>query len=206
VAPESPPRIAASPRERRMQLRAVQGSWSLIAVAGSVDCLLISSIGIAKSCTNTEFFCRSGASRLVKAICPRRNGLRARLPFHHFSPPNVPLPCRDSCVLLPWPPRRVSVGLVRWEHMSSSTPPESKQKPQWHLRAGGLEVACWKSVVKSEDESNRDFFSVTAHRAYKDKAGKWQHTQSLRRQDLLPMARLIEQAYDKLSATAKDVH
>ena len=88
--------------------------------------------------------------------------------------------------------------------MSTSQNPEAKQKPQWHLRAGGLEVACWKSIVKGEDGSNRDFFSLAAQRAYKDKAGKWQHTQSLRRQDLLPMARLLEQAYDKLTARVKD--
>ena len=88
--------------------------------------------------------------------------------------------------------------------MSTSQNPEPKQKPQWHLRAGGLEVACWKSKVKAEDGTDRDFFSVTTQRAYKDKSGAWQHTQSLRRQDLLPMARLLEQAYDKLTASAKE--
>jgi hypothetical protein len=84
-----------------------------------------------------------------------------------------------------------------------STPtPEPKQKPQWHLKAGALEAACWKSVAKGEDGRDRDFFTVTIERSYKDKDGNWQHTGSLRRQDLLPMARLLGQAYDKLSAKA----
>jgi hypothetical protein len=91
--------------------------------------------------------------------------------------------------------------------MSSSTTspsPEAKQKPQWHLKAGLLEAACWKSVVKDEDGRNRDFFTLTIQRAYKDKDAKWQRTHSLRRQDLLPMARLLGKAYDKLSAGTQD--
>lgn len=42
-----------------------------------------------------------------------------------------------------------------------------------------------------------DFFTVTIERAYKDKSGTWQYTQSLRRQDLLPMGRFLEKAYGK---------
>lgn len=87
--------------------------------------------------------------------------------------------------------------------MSSSTPPKPKQKPQWRLKAGVLEAACWKSAAKADDGSDRDFFALTIQRAYKNKSGTWQNTQSLRRQDLLPMARLLERAYDKLSAGAK---
>ncbi len=88
--------------------------------------------------------------------------------------------------------------------MSTPQTSEPKQKPQWHLKAGILEVTCWKSVIKGEDGGDRAFFTVTIQRASTDKNGTWQNTQSLRRQDLLPMARLLEQAYDKLSAGAED--
>lgn len=87
--------------------------------------------------------------------------------------------------------------------MSTSKNPEQRQKPQWHVKAGLLQAACWKSILKSDQGKDRDFHTVTIQRAYKDKDGKWQYSQSLRRQDLLPMARLLEKAYDKLSASSK---
>ena len=74
------------------------------------------------------------------------------------------------------------------------------RKPKWRVKAGVLEAACWQATGKSADGSSRDFHTVTIQRVYKDKEGNWQYSQSLRRQDLLPMARLLEKAYDKLAA------
>ena len=99
---------------------------------------------------------------------------------------------------------RTSVALViQFPCMSTPTKvePKQKQKPQWHLKAGVLDVACWKVIAKGQDGTDREFFTVTLQRSFKDKEGAWQHSQSLRRQDLLPATRLLEQAYDKLLGT-----
>jgi hypothetical protein len=70
-------------------------------------------------------------------------------------------------------------------------------KPIWHEKSGLLDIACWKNTSKI-DGKDVDFYSYTFQRGYKNKEDEWENTQSLRRQDLLPLAQLLEKAYQKL--------
>lgn len=67
-----------------------------------------------------------------------------------------------------------------------------KEAPE-HLKDGVLSVAIWTN--KSKD--GKEWKSFTMQRSYQDKDKKWLNTTSLRSADLLKMAKLFEQAYEK---------
>jgi hypothetical protein len=79
------------------------------------------------------------------------------------------------------------------------------QAPILKLRSGALQVAAWKNTGEKGD-----WFSVKLEKSYKDAQGNWQRTQSLTNRDLLAAARLLETAWDYLSAhitiEGKDQH
>jgi hypothetical protein len=72
---------------------------------------------------------------------------------------------------------------------------ETKAKPE-HIRAGVLSLSVWTN--KSETGTYKTF---GFQRSYMDKDKAWQNTESLRGQDLLPLAELLRKAYDQFVAT-----
>jgi hypothetical protein len=72
------------------------------------------------------------------------------------------------------------------------------QRPAWKLRLGVLNIACWKARLEGATP-DREFFTFSVQRSFRNKQGEWQNTQSIRKQDLLPMARLLERAFDEAS-------
>lgn len=83
--------------------------------------------------------------------------------------------------------------IVRGENIMA----ETKAKPE-HIRAGVLSLSVWTN--KSETGTYKTF---GFQRGYMDKDKAWQNTESLRAQDLLPMAELLRKAYDQFVAVAK---
>ena len=75
---------------------------------------------------------------------------------------------------------------------------EEKEQPD-HVRDGALEVTIWKN--KSKD--GRAFNTFTAKRGYRDDKGEWKDSTSFRRKDLLPLGRLLEQAFEKTQGVGK---
>lgn len=71
----------------------------------------------------------------------------------------------------------------------------SKAKPE-HIRAGALSVTIWTN--KGENGTYKTF---SFQRSYMDKNKEWQKSESLRGQDLLPLAELLRKAYDMYVAT-----
>ena len=68
-----------------------------------------------------------------------------------------------------------------------------KNRPEAKFTAGAVSATVWKN---SSQEA--EFNTISLGRSYKDKAGKWQNTQTLRINDL-PKARLVlDKAYDYL--------
>lgn len=58
-----------------------------------------------------------------------------------------------------------------------------------------LEISVWLNEVELENKETIEVHAITLHRSYK-KDGEWQQTQSLRPQDLLAAAHLLQQSYD----------
>lgn len=78
-------------------------------------------------------------------------------------------------------------------------PPEPREQPEpapsrapsYKARYGRVEAAVW-----ARDRSEGwTAYHVTLQRSYKDRDGKWQRTQSLDEDDLLPAAKALEDAY-----------
>jgi len=76
---------------------------------------------------------------------------------------------------------------------------EAKGKPKnenvlRHIRVGGVEATVWKNHV-----GDRDTFSVTLQRNYKDKSGQWKTTHSFRQHDLPKALLALQKAFEHLS-------
>ena len=71
---------------------------------------------------------------------------------------------------------------------------QTKQRPVETLRDGSIKAAIWKN-----GSENGDFFAVTFSRTYKAGDGNLQDTDSFSGTQLLRLARLANQAYDRTS-------
>ncbi|PIN80153.1 hypothetical protein COV11_04520 [Candidatus Woesearchaeota archaeon CG10_big_fil_rev_8_21_14_0_10_30_7] len=62
-------------------------------------------------------------------------------------------------------------------------------QPEKRFQAGAISATVWKNT-QQKDGKEFDFFSVSLQRSYKDQAGAWKHTTSLRSNDV-PKAKLV---------------
>jgi hypothetical protein len=67
---------------------------------------------------------------------------------------------------------------------------EPKQRPAQTIRIGRLKVTIWR-----QESDKGPWFSTVPSRTYKDQGGNWQSSSSLGRDDLLVMAKLLDQAH-----------
>jgi len=74
---------------------------------------------------------------------------------------------------------------------------EKKAKPE-HIRAGVLSLSVWTN--KGEKGTYKTF---SIQRGYQ-KDGAWANTETMRGQDLLPLAELLRKAYDQFVAVARE--
>ena len=74
---------------------------------------------------------------------------------------------------------------------------EKKAKPE-HIRAGVLSLSVWTN--KGEKGTYKTF---SMQRGYQ-KDGVWANTETMRGQDLLPLAELLRKAYDQFVAVARE--
>ena len=63
-------------------------------------------------------------------------------------------------------------------------------QPAHKFRNGVLQVTIWRNSGE-----NGNWYSVTHSRSYKDGDGNWKQTESLKFDDLLPMAKLFDSAH-----------
>lgn len=83
---------------------------------------------------------------------------------------------------------------VRGENIMAD---EKKSKPE-HIRAGVLSLSVWTN--KGEKGTYKTF---SIQRGYQ-KDGVWANTETMRGQDLLPLAELLRKAYDQFVAVARE--
>jgi hypothetical protein len=68
---------------------------------------------------------------------------------------------------------------------------KNRNRPTHELRLGSIRASIWDN---SNGENQR--FNVTLSRIYKDRENnQWKHTDSFGRDDLLPLAKLADQAH-----------
>ncbi len=69
----------------------------------------------------------------------------------------------------------------------------SNPKPVDEVRIGAVKAAIWRN-----ETDNGSRFNVTFSRSYKDSEGNWKSTSSFRRDDLLVVAKVADQAHSRI--------
>ena len=69
----------------------------------------------------------------------------------------------------------------------------SNTKPADKVRIGAIKAAIWRN-----ESDNGSRFNVTFSRSYRDSEGNWQSTSSFRRDDLLVLAKVADQAHTRI--------
>ena len=69
----------------------------------------------------------------------------------------------------------------------------SNTKPVDEVRIGAVKAAIWRN-----ETDNGSRFNVTFSRSYKDSEGEWKSTHSFRRDDLLVVAKVADQAHSRI--------
>jgi len=85
---------------------------------------------------------------------------------------------------------------------TAAKPAEEKKAsaPVKHIRYGGISASIWANPTKE----GRVFHTVTFQRAYKDKDGNWQNTESFRLHDLPKLRLLADKAYEQIPELLKE--
>ena len=72
-------------------------------------------------------------------------------------------------------------------------------QPEKKFSTGAISATVWKNTGKSKKTGEEvEFRTITLQRAYKDKNDEWQHTNSMRVNDLPKAALVINKAYEYL--------
>jgi len=75
---------------------------------------------------------------------------------------------------------------------------ENKNQPEKKFSTGAINATIWKNAGKSKSGEDVEFRTITLQRAYKDKSDQWQHTNSMRVNDLPKAALVLNKAYEYL--------
>lgn len=73
-----------------------------------------------------------------------------------------------------------------------------KNQPVKKFRAGAICATVWSNTGVSKDGKSVEFKSITFDRVYKDKAGEWKKTSTLKTQDLPKATAVLSKAYEYL--------
>jgi hypothetical protein len=68
--------------------------------------------------------------------------------------------------------------------------------PEKKFRAGAISVTVWKNQGKGKDGDEVEYQTISIERNYKDKAGAWQTTNSMRINDLPKASAALQKAYE----------
>jgi len=78
------------------------------------------------------------------------------------------------------------------------------KKPEIKFKAGAISAAVWINSGQSKTGQKTEFRTISLDRAYKDKQDQWQHTGSMRVNDLPRAALVLTKAYEFLIMREKE--
>ena len=79
--------------------------------------------------------------------------------------------------------------------MDEKTQTGTGNKPEKHIKFGGVRVTIWQDSRKSPNGQAFETRSVTVDRAYKDAQGNWKNTNSLREGDIPKAVAALNKAF-----------
>ncbi|HLC75272.1 MAG TPA: hypothetical protein VJH88_05475 [Candidatus Nanoarchaeia archaeon] len=89
---------------------------------------------------------------------------------------------------------KTSSGVQNTQSMGESP----KNMPEKKFRAGAISATVWKNTGQSAKGESVEFKTISLNRVYKDASGAWQHTTSLRLNDLPRASVALQKAYEYL--------
>ena len=75
---------------------------------------------------------------------------------------------------------------------------EKKNTPEKRFSAGAISATIWKNEVPNKTAGTNGFYTVSLQRSYKDKSDQWQHTASMRVNDLPRASLVLHRVYEYL--------
>jgi len=73
---------------------------------------------------------------------------------------------------------------------------KEKNMPEKKISTGAISATIWQNEAKTQKGDSTVYRTVTLQRTYKDKDNKWQHTNSMRANDLPKAALVLNKAYE----------
>ena len=81
---------------------------------------------------------------------------------------------------------------------------KTKPKPLKKIRFGAISATVWLDTYTDSKGQSFKTEGVVVDRAYKDRKGEWQHTATLRKDDLLKAALALQKTFEFLAAPEGD--
>lgn len=75
---------------------------------------------------------------------------------------------------------------------------EQANQPEKKFRAGAISATVWLNTGKDLNGAKTEYRTVSLERAYMDKEGKWQYTNSMRVGDVPKAGVVLQKAYEYL--------
>lgn len=69
-------------------------------------------------------------------------------------------------------------------------------QPEKKFSTGAISASVWENQGKSKSGEEVKYKTISLQRAYKDKEGNWQHTNSLRVNDLPKASLVLQKAFE----------
>lgn len=88
--------------------------------------------------------------------------------------------------------------------MNEKTQPGSGNKPEKHIKFGGVRVTIWQDSRQSPSGQTFETWSATVDRAYKDAQGNWKNTNSLRESDIPKAVAALNKAFTYMTEKEGD--
>ena len=80
----------------------------------------------------------------------------------------------------------------------NTTEKSAGNAPEMRFSTGAISATVWRNNGMAKDGQETEFNTVSLQRAYTDKSGKWQHTATLRVNDLPKAALVLNKAFEYL--------
>ncbi len=95
-------------------------------------------------------------------------------------------------------PERQAEKFERQEKRYQPEEKSTKNVPEKRFSTGAISVTIWKNTTKGKDGKDIEYKTISLQRSYKDKNDEWQHTGSLRVNDLPKASLVLNKAYEYL--------
>ena len=81
---------------------------------------------------------------------------------------------------------------------------EAKNLPDMKFRAGAVTATVWSNKGHTKTGEETSFNTISIERSYKDKAGEWQNTTTMRVGDIPKAALVLNKAYEHILLSSQN--